>query len=178
MLDGHWGLAMDLFKFVLVPSGQVQVLYPVFQLQMDPEAKKKKKKKKRVCQNKYYTLFKRKRNKPLQNRWITGKRLRQVCVALQVQFPEKPPKENSKKYTWYQFILSILLHMQTTFYFVWGRKISTSFFSSLLASNSASAGEVQCVSSASSSLRNRRRSNLLWIHRLSIPENLQLTKIV
>lgn len=42
MLDGHWGLAMDLFKFVLVPSGQVQVLYPVFQLQMDPEAKKKR----------------------------------------------------------------------------------------------------------------------------------------
>lgn len=31
---------MDLFKFVLVPSGQVQVLYPVFQVQMDPEGKR------------------------------------------------------------------------------------------------------------------------------------------
>lgn len=31
---------MDLFKFVLVPSGQVQVLCPVFQVQMDPEGEK------------------------------------------------------------------------------------------------------------------------------------------
>lgn len=37
----HEMQAMDSLKFILVPSEQVQVLLPVFQVQMDPEGKKK-----------------------------------------------------------------------------------------------------------------------------------------